>query len=70
MAALIQFYLTSKQHYLQTEKVLEAGFEVQWVMDLLSDSIRRAGFTPCLGLDHLTVVDHRHDGLSHRFASD
>lgn len=56
---LIQFYLESKHQYLEIEKVLEAGFDVQWVDDLLSDSIRRAGFTPCLGLDQLNVIDHR-----------
>ncbi|AUH72531.1 PilW family protein [Legionella sainthelensi] len=56
---LIQFYLESKHQYLEIEKVLEAGFDVQWVDDLLSDSIRRAGFTPCLGLDQLKVIDHR-----------
>lgn len=56
---LIQFYLESKHQYLEIEKVLESGFDVQWVDDLLSDSIRRAGFTPCLGLDHLKVTDHR-----------
>ncbi|WP_115706948.1 PilW family protein [Legionella sainthelensi] len=56
---LIQFYLESKHQYLEIEKILEAGFDVQWVDDLLSDSIRRAGFAPCLGLDHLKVIDHR-----------
>ncbi|KTC83474.1 PilW family protein [Legionella cincinnatiensis] len=59
MTALIQFYLESKHQYLEMEKVLEAEFDVQWVDDLLSDSIRRAGFTPCLGLDQLKVTDHR-----------
>ncbi|KTD06408.1 hypothetical protein Lgra_3185 [Legionella gratiana] len=59
MTPLIQFYLVSKRQYMEIEKILEAGFDVQWVDDLLSDSIRRAGFTPCLGLDQLKVIDHR-----------
>ncbi|KTD53787.1 hypothetical protein Lsan_4197 [Legionella santicrucis] len=59
MTTLIQFYLESKHQYLEIEKILESDFDVQWVGDLLSDSIRRAGFTPCLGLDQLNVIDHR-----------
>lgn len=59
MTTLIQFYLGSKHQYREAEKILATGFEVQWVDNLLSDSIRRAGFTPCLGLDQLHVVDQR-----------
>ncbi|QLZ69538.1 hypothetical protein FOLKNPGA_02332 [Legionella sp. PC1000] len=59
MTPLIQLYLGSKRQYLETEKILETGFDLQWVSDLLSDSIRRAGFTPCLGIDHLQVIDRR-----------
>lgn len=59
MTLLIQFYLGSKHQYIEIEKILEAEFDMQWVDDLLSDSIRRAGFTPCLGLDQLQVIDHR-----------
>ncbi|HHT0593873.1 TPA: PilW family protein [Legionella anisa] len=56
---LIQLYLGSKRQYLETEKVLETRFDIHWVGDLLSDSIRRAGFTPCLGIDRLQVIDRR-----------
>lgn len=59
MSLLIQLYLGSKRQYLETEKILETRFDLQWVSDLLSDSIRRAGFTPCLGIDHLQVIDRR-----------
>jgi len=59
MTILIQLYLSSKQHYLEAEQILESNFDLQWVSDLLSDSIRRAGFTPCLGIDQLQVVDRR-----------
>ncbi|PWY55905.1 prepilin cleavage protein [Legionella qingyii] len=59
MTELIQLYLESKHQYLETEKILAMRFDLQWVSDLLSDSIRRAGFTPCLGLDRLQTIDRR-----------
>jgi hypothetical protein len=61
---LLQFYVSSKFRYLETEKILTIYFDLQWVSNLLSDSIRRAGFTPCLGLNHLQIIDHRH--LQHK----
>lgn len=54
-----QFYLSSKKQYLEAEEILSKNFDVQWVIDLLSDSIRRAGFTPCLGVDQLIAIDRR-----------
>lgn len=33
--------------------------DVQWTKDLLSNSIRRAGFTPCLNIERLEVIDKR-----------
>ncbi len=60
MTALIQFYLGNKRQYVLAEQILATQFDVQWVSDLLSNSIRRAGFTPCVGIDYLTVVDRQH----------
>ncbi len=66
MTALIQLYLGSKRQYLETEKLLAIRFDLQWVSDLLSDSIRRAGYTPCLGIDRLQIIDRRnHQGRIH-----
>ncbi|MBI2786290.1 MAG: prepilin cleavage protein [Legionella longbeachae] len=59
MTLLIQLYLNSKNQYIAAEKILSVGFDLQWVSDLMSDSFRRAGFTPCLGIDQLLVVDRR-----------
>lgn len=59
VTTLCQLYLGCKRQYLEIEKILTARFDVQWVSDLLSDSIRRAGFTPCLGIEHLQVIDRR-----------
>lgn len=57
---LMQFYVSNKQQYLQAQQKLETNFDIQWVSDVLSDSVRRAGFTPCLGINQLEVVDRRH----------
>lgn len=59
MTLIINIYLDSKCQYIEAEKILATEFDVQWVTDLLSDSIRRAGFTPCLGIDQLQIVDRR-----------
>lgn len=59
MTLLIQYYLGSKRQYLEAEKILEKSFELQWISDLLSDGIRRAGFTPCVNIEQLQVIDHR-----------
>lgn len=63
MTLLTQFYLNSKHLYIEAEEVLAENFDLQWVNDLLSDSIRRAGFTPCLGIDQL---DLKHNGVAVR----
>lgn len=59
LTTLIHMYLMTKGQYLEYQKVLEERFELQWVSDLLTDSIRRAGFTPCLGIEQLKTVDRR-----------
>lgn len=56
---LTQFYLSNKRHYLDAQKQLEEHFDLQWVRELLSDSIRRAGFTPCVGITQLKIIDRR-----------
>ncbi|CAM2971835.1 PilW family protein [Legionella worsleiensis] len=62
MTTLIHVYIATKRHYLEMQKILERRFELQWVSDLLSDSIRRAGFTPCMGIERLKSLDMRHSG--------
>lgn len=64
LTVLIQFYLSNKRQYTEAQAVLETNFDVQWVAGLLSDSIRRAGFTPCLGINQLTTKDMRFLGKS------
>lgn len=62
LLSLVQFYASSKKQYLKVQKELTEQFDLQWVSDLLGDSIRRAGFTPCLGIDQLKVLDSRNTG--------
>ncbi|MDI1353088.1 MAG: prepilin-type N-terminal cleavage/methylation domain-containing protein [bacterium] len=59
MTILMQFYLHNKQQYIVVENKLDTHFDLQWITNLLSDSIRRAGFTPCLGIEQLISVDRR-----------
>ncbi len=56
---LAQLYLSNKRQYVAAQKLLEVNFDIQWVSDLLRDSIRRSGFTPCLGIDQLKTIDRR-----------
>lgn len=59
---LCEFYLVNKRQYIQMQETLARGFEQQWVSDLLADSVRRAGFTPCLSVDKTKIVDRRVEG--------
>lgn len=58
-AAVFQCYLANKKNFDETHRILERALEVQWVSDLLADSLRRSGFTPCLSIDQLDTVDRR-----------
>ncbi|CEK10079.1 PilW family protein [Legionella hackeliae] len=59
LAALTGHYLTVKQQYNRMNALLDYALELDWVEDLLRDSIRRAGFTPCVGLNWLESIDAR-----------
>lgn len=54
-----QQYLVSKRQYFHVHTLLEQDFELQLINDLLRDSVRRAGFTPCLSINSLPLVDQR-----------
>lgn len=59
MLVLIQTYSRFKQQYTHSQHVLEQGFELQLVSELIRDSVRSAGFTPCIGINHLMTKDQR-----------
>lgn len=53
MLSLAQMYLGCKRRFQIAEVQLAEAFDLQWVSTLLRESVRQAGFTPCLGLDQL-----------------
>ena len=61
MLAMVRHYLNSKEHYHHMQIKLDQSIELQLVSDLIRDSSRRAGFTPCLGIEHLTTEDQRNN---------
>lgn len=66
MSLLIQNYQTNRRQYHDMERSLELQMEVQWVREFIRDRIHQAGFTPCVGIDYLEVIDHRNTGHSIR----
>jgi hypothetical protein len=56
---LIRIYLNTKQQYHYIQTTMEQRLELRLVSDLIRHSIRRAGFTPCLGVEHLVSIDQR-----------
>lgn len=63
---LMNQYISMKQHYIQLQSSMEEAMELQLAGDFIRESVRQAGFTPCLRLDHLMTVDTRngHTSLS------
>lgn len=59
---LMQFYLSTKHQYVEAQEILSRNLDLRWTADLISDSIRRAGFTPCLNIDRLFSSDQRKNG--------
>lgn len=55
--ALIHQFLSVKAHYTHVHRLIEEDIELQLVIELISDSIRRAGFTPCSNLNHLKTAN-------------
>lgn len=60
MTALMNHYISIKRHYSHLQTALDEAMELQLVSDFMRDSIRQAGFTPCLNINHLEIVDHRY----------
>ncbi|KTD21834.1 PulJ/GspJ family protein [Legionella londiniensis] len=57
LLALVNQYLGIKKEHQQIEAWLGQNTEVQLLIDLMRDSVRRAGFTPCLTIPHLLTSD-------------
>ena len=56
MSAVVKHYLDAKRQYQSVRTRLEYALDVQSMIDLIRDSSRRAGFTPCLNIDYLVSV--------------
>tara|TARA_Y100000588_G_scaffold294919_1_gene314969 strand:- start:12 stop:746 length:735 start_codon:yes stop_codon:yes gene_type:complete len=54
--AIVNHYISCKKQAVETQKRVDTHFDVQMVIDLMRDSIRHAGFTPCLNLNHLETT--------------
>lgn len=61
ISLLMQHYLKTKQQYLHGQHLLENAFELQLALELIRDSVQRAGFTPCLTVNLLRTLDHRNN---------
>jgi Tfp pilus assembly protein PilW len=58
--ALMRHYLSTKHQYHYIQTGIEQGIELQLVTDLIRDSARKAGFTPCSSVAYLATIDQRH----------
>ena len=67
ITALMNHYINVKQHYFHLQSVMDETMELQLVADFMRDSIRQAGFTPCVSVEHLTTLDQR-NGHEHLLA--
>jgi prepilin-type N-terminal cleavage/methylation domain-containing protein len=59
MLVFVTQYHAIKRHYISVENALESSFNQQLIVNLLRKSIREAGFTPCMGIEHLQTLDTR-----------
>lgn len=59
MTALMNHYICVKRHYVHLQAAMDDAMELQLASDVLRNSIRQSGFTPCLRIDHLISLDHR-----------
>ena len=59
MMLLVQQVIHIRRQYQQVETFIDESMGLAWASDLIRHSIRSAGFTPCLRLDHLTTAAHQ-----------
>lgn len=59
MTALMNHYISTKRHYSHLQMSLDSAMELQLASDFMRDSIRHAGFSPCLNVNLLNPFDHR-----------
>ncbi len=57
LSALVNIYLSAKKEYFYLQERLGSEVDVVNVIEVMRDSIHRAGFTPCLNLNQLKSYD-------------
>lgn len=60
---LFQYFLHCKQQYQRAEQSLEQFLDLQLISELISDSAKKAGFTPCASINDLVSFDRRNNNL-------
>lgn len=63
LTTFIKHFVTSKSQYQTAQNNLNQRYDVQLISDLLSSSIKQAGFTPCLGIKWLAMRDGHHTAI-------
>lgn len=56
---MINVYLQHKRQFTYAQQRLDSELDLQWIHHLLAQSIKQAGFTPCIGVSHLKTFDWR-----------
>ena len=56
---LMNQFAAMKRHYMYAEKKLLHTLDEQLIVDLMRDSIRQGGFSPCLAIEYLSTIDCR-----------
>lgn len=59
VAGLLQQYLQIKHQFQDLQTVIDHLSRTQLVVDFVRMSVQKAGFTPCLPINHLQTIDHR-----------
>lgn len=59
MTVVLSLYSAMRRHYDNLENSLNDSMDKQNLVHLIRENIREAGFTPCIGLNHLKSIDTR-----------
>ena len=59
LSMVIGSVIQIKSHYHKTKSSLAESLDLYYLSELIQDRIRKAGFTPCLGINQLITADTR-----------
>jgi len=55
MTVILEHYLNCKRQFIETQDLLERNADLQIISEMIRDSSRLAGFTPCISIDRLNT---------------